>query len=224
MLKCLFIFIGAVKNLSVKQAIKTIKPSQWKAKKLNKDKEGYREIAETIHTMSKTKTSFRLIIQRHKKINRPKGVIESQPSLFEDDPVFYHYHVIATNSTLSAEDVIAFYNKRGQEENLNKEVKYGVGMNKMPCGDFDANKVWFRLGIMAYNLLLILKQIGLPDSWKRKTAKTLRWNFFQIASKFICVARQKTLRLFGINTDQIDIFRTFQQRLLNFRRLRFSSA
>jgi hypothetical protein len=33
-----------------------------------------------------------------------------------------------------------------------KELKPGFGMERMPCGQFSANAVFFRLGVLAYNL------------------------------------------------------------------------
>ncbi len=65
---------------AVKAAIEGIKGEEWQP--YEKD----REIAETIHTMNKTREAFRLIVQRWRKL---------QGELFNPDP--YCYHVIATN-------------------------------------------------------------------------------------------------------------------------------
>jgi len=65
--------------------------------------------------------------------------------------------VIATNRIESSEQVIKWYNQRGDcSENRIKELKIGFGMERMPCGQFEANAVFFRIGILAYNLLSIL--------------------------------------------------------------------
>lgn len=67
--------ITADQDKAVKEAIKTIKEEEWQP--YEKD----RQIAETVHTMNKTREAFRLIVQRWPKI---------QPDLFDPDPYCYH--------------------------------------------------------------------------------------------------------------------------------------
>ena len=74
--------------------IKGIKEEEWQPY------EGDREIAETIHTMNKTRAAFRLIVQRWRKL---------QGELFNPDP--YCYHVIATNREEPAKEVVRLHNK-----------------------------------------------------------------------------------------------------------------
>lgn len=77
-------------------------------------KNGY--IAETIHSMQKTEEAFHLIV-----IRRPY-----QSRLFAQEEASLTYTAIATNRTESAEDVVAWYNQRGEcSENRIKEVKIG---------------------------------------------------------------------------------------------------
>ena len=62
--------ITADKDEVVMAAIKGIKEEEWQPY------EGEREIAETIHTMNKTREAFRLIAQRWRKL---RGAIQSGP-------------------------------------------------------------------------------------------------------------------------------------------------
>jgi len=206
-------FISASLDTAVKRGIADIVEKQWEPVLNKKGEETGREVAETIHCMNQTKESFRLIIQRWKTTS--KGVNPDQTTLFELGG--YHYHIIATNSDWDAEKVIAFYNLRGQAENLNKETKYGFSLNKMPCGQFEANKVWFRLGIIAYNLVIALKHIALPESWRSKTVKTIRWQLFQVASKWLYHSRQWTLKLFGIDSSIMSVLKQIQERCYHFK-------
>jgi len=41
---------------------------------------------------------------------------------------------------------VDWHNQRGQAENFNKEVKIGIGMERMPCGQSWANAMFFRIG------------------------------------------------------------------------------
>jgi len=181
--------ITADQDAAVKQAIKTIKEKEWHP--YEKD----REIAETVHTMNTTKEAFRLIVQRWPKI---------QPDLFDPEP--YCYHVIATNREEEAKEIVVLHNQRGQAENYIKELKDGFGMNWMPCGETSANAVFFRIGVIAYNLFLALKLFGLPVWWRKATIATARWKLYQVAAKVVHHAHQVILKL-AISIEKIRLFR-----------------
>ena len=49
----------------------------------------------------------------------------------------YCYHAVATNwleEEKNPGEVMAWHNQTGQAENFNKELKIGLGMERMPCG------------------------------------------------------------------------------------------
>jgi len=54
--------------------------------------------------------------------------------------------------------VIWKHNGRGNSENWHKELKSGLGMEQMPCGQFEANAMYFAIGVLAYNLAQLLKR------------------------------------------------------------------
>jgi len=171
--------IGADLDEAVLAAIRTISNKDWAPYK-----NGY--IAETIHSMNKTKEAFRLIV-----IRRPY-----QGDIFAQEDVSVKYTVIATNRMESAEDVVRWYNQRGEcSENRIKELKIGFGMERMPCGQFEANAVFFRIGILAYNLyrLFILKTLS--TSWHRHQVQTVRWRLYQIAGKVVFHGGQVFLKV-----------------------------
>ena len=75
-----------------------------------------------------------------------------QSKMFGEEEAGEKYVARATNRTESAEEVIKWYNQRGEcSENRIKELKIGFGMERMPCGQFEANAVFFRIGVVAYN-------------------------------------------------------------------------
>ena len=144
------------------------------------------ELAETVHSMEKTKTSFRLVVKREER---------RQKNLFEQEK-FFHY-AVATNlpEEKSSQDVLAWHNQRGQAENFNKELKIGFGQEQMPCGQSHANAVYFRIGVIAYNLFLGFKRLACPEAWGRHTITTLRWKLVQIAGRIVRHAGQVVLKL-----------------------------
>ena len=182
--------ITADKDEAVKREIKAIPEKEWQYYKDN------RQIAETIHTMEKTTEAFRLIVQRWPKL---------QAELFEPEP--YCYHVIATNREEKAADVVTTHNQRGEVENNFKELKHGFGMDWMPCGETYANAVFFRIGVIAYNLFQAMKLLILPVWWRTATIATVRWRLYQVAGKLVYHARRVVLKL----AASIDKIRLFQQ-------------
>jgi len=80
-----------------------------------------------------------------------------------------------------AATVMSWYRMRGEHsENRIKELKLGFGMERMPCGQFDANAVFFRIGCMAYNLFVMFKAHVLPTEWEKYQVQTvpgvfIRW-------------------------------------------------
>lgn len=96
--------------------------------------------------MNHTKKAFRLVIKRG---------LRKQESLFEQGK--YFHHAVATNwdeQEKDAKEVLQWHNERGEAENFNKELKIGFAMERMPCGQTEANAVFFRLGVIAYNLFM----------------------------------------------------------------------
>ena len=159
--------IGACLDQAVVRQIQSLGDSEWKAYKNG-------SIAETVHCMNQTKQAFRLVV-----IRRP-----IQGKLFEE--ASEKYTAIATNRTEDVEKVVQWYNQRGEcSENRIKDLKIGFGMERMPCGQFEANAVFFRIGVLAYNVgrLFLLKT--LDKSWHRHQVQTLRWKLYDTAGKIV---------------------------------------
>ena len=197
--------ITAVQDRAVKEAIRGIKEGEWERLR---DKEGIatdRDYAEVIHSMEKTDHAFRLVIQRW---------ANPQRDLFEESEE-YCYHCIATNyreEEKGTEEVIWWHNGRGNSENYNKEVKIGFNGGSMPCGDFGANGVWFGIKMLAYNLFIASKLLLFPAGWAKKTIRTIRWQFIQMAGKIVRGARQLTLKLCSTTRETYEIYRIARER------------
>jgi len=68
-------------------------------------------------------------------------------------------------------------------------------MGHLPCGDFGANAMYFRIGVLAYNLMVAMKYLILPKENSRQTIKTMRWEWIETAGKLIHHGRQWILKL-----------------------------
>ena len=165
---------------------------------------GY-QVTETIHTMQATKAAFRLSIKRDE---RPQG------NLFEQATGPYAYHVVASNwptEEKTAHEVLRWHNQRGQAEHVNKELKHGLGLEQVPCGDSGATAVFFRIGVLAYNLFIGFKRLACPAAWAPQTIATVRWKLVQVAGRILCHAGQVVLRLV-LDAEALACWRAIRQR------------
>ena len=168
--------IGGQLDSATKKVIANISDGDWKPY-------GDKQIAETVHSMEKTKKAFRLIVIKHPQ-QQQLPIDNHSAEHTELMPV--RYSVIATNRDEAAADIITWYNKRGDtSENRIKDLKIGFGMERMPCGTLEANGIFFRLGVLAYNLFVLFKMTTLPQSMRRFQIQTIRWQLFQVAGKVV---------------------------------------
>jgi len=186
---------------AVKEAIENIPEIDWEEPTVGC---GY-QVAETVHIMARTDQAFRLIVKRE---------LRRQPDLFAEDR--YFYHAVASNwpsQQKSALQVLQWHNQRGQAENFLKELKGGLGLDRMPCGQFEANAVFFRIGVIAYNLFLGFKRLSCPKSWWHHTLATFRWKLIQIAGRIVHHAGQVILKLV-LDAEKLRLFRSIRKRCL----------
>jgi len=171
--------IGGDLDEAVKSVIKSMGDDEWRPYQ-----NGF--ISETVHCMNKTKKAFRLVV-----IRRPY-----QSNLFGEREMAERYTAIATNRGGSAEEVVQWYNQRGQcSENRIKELKIGFGLERMPCGQVEANAVFFRIGVLAYNVGRLFVLTTLDTSWHRHQVQTLRWKLYETAGKIVFHGRHIYLKV-----------------------------
>ena len=162
------------------------------------------ELGETVHCMNGTKRAFRLVVKRE---------IRRQGELFERGGQYF-YHAVATNwleGEKNTEEVLKWHDQRGQAENFNKELKIGLGMERMPCGQTHANAVFFRIGVIAYNLFIGFKRLSCPESWARHTIATFRWKMVQVAGRIVRHAGEIVLKLM-IDLEKLELFRGIRKK------------
>jgi len=189
--------IVADKNIAVKELIKRIAEKDWRPFYDADGLKTSRQIAVTIHAMNETE-AFSLVVLRWKK---------EQLNLLEPD--IYFYHAIATNLQVDADAVINIhkesipepcrvlwrYNERGQIENHIKELKIGIGMEHMPFGEFEANAIYFGIGVLTYNLMIAQKHFVVMEGYQGSTINTLRWRFTQISAWIVEHAKIVRLKI-----------------------------
>lgn len=193
--------ITAPQDRAVRAAIASIPESCWQEPQSGC---GY-ELAETVHSMEKTSQAFRLIVKRERRV---------QGALFGEQAGSYFHYAVGTNwpaQEKNSVDVLRWHNARGEAENFHKELKIGFGMQQMPCGEGWANAVYFRLGVIAYNLFIGFKHLSGPAAWVRHTIATFRWKLIQTAGRIVRHAGQVFLKL-AVDAERLRLFHGIRQR------------
>ena len=197
--------VAADQDEAVRAAISRITEEEWKPFLNKEGNQTDRQVAETVHSMEETDHAFRLIVQRW-RLDDDTG----QLSLFGEN-ASYGYHVIASNRKEEAMEVIYWYNRRGNCENWIKETKLGFGTEYLPCGQLGANAVFFRIGLLAYNLSIAMKLLVFPREYRNRQIRTIRWRVYQWAGYLVRHAGRVVFRLCA-PADVVGLFRRCRHR------------
>ena len=177
--------VTARQDPAVKRAIGTLNQrGTWHA--LDPEEPSAGELAETSHAVGRDPRSpaYRLVVLR---VPRDQGDLWEGP--------YRHVAIITNIEDRTPDEIVRFHRGRGDAENRFKELKGGFGMDTMPCGTLFANAAYFQTLLLAYNLIQVLKVKALPDAWRPKTIKTLRFRLFSIAGRVVRHARRCVLKL-----------------------------
>jgi len=148
--------------------------------------EGGADVAETTYTPFATEKDaqpVRLIVRR---VRPTPG---SQLALL----TLYDFHAFITDREGTMLELEADHRRHAEIENAIRDLKYGVGLNHLPSGQFAANGAWLAVQVIAHNLARWTARIGLGEGIV--TTKTLRRRLFALAGRLTRSARRFTLHL-----------------------------
>ena len=87
--------------------------------------------------------------------------------------MFWNYRFVACEGKRAdAAAVFARHKLKGEKEQLLKEVLRGLDLHHPPCAELNANAMFYAVAALAYNLLVAVKLLCLPEecqSWQVKT-------------------------------------------------------
>ena len=92
---------------------------------------------------------------------------------------------IVTNMARRAENVVAFYNKRGTCEQWINEGKGAIKRTRLSCRSFAANAVRLQLHALTYNLGNFLRTLATPEPIRDWSMTTLREKLIKIGAKVV---------------------------------------
>lgn len=153
-------------------------------------------------------TPFLRTLKRRKQLHQAKeyrlvvSKIErndKQINLFTKDACLYSA-ILTNDYSLSANQVVEFYNQRGAIEKEFDVLKNDFGWNNLPFSKLEENTVFLLFTAMCRNLYqyiidLFSKKIeGLKSNYR---IKKFIFRFISIPAKWIKTARQKKLKVYG---------------------------
>jgi hypothetical protein len=179
--KNLFYSITANQSEAVRKKIAEISSESWQ-RGINFD--GLRadyEVAEIVFAFIGKRKASRLVVKREKTTGQINAF--DQESLSD-----YRYWAIITNLPsleYSTNTVVLVHQMRGCMEKTIGEIKHNFNLDHMPCGQFEANAVYFTLGILAYNIIQMMKMNVCWKSFSKASMKTIRYRLLHTAGKLV---------------------------------------
>src|SRR5262245_22841069 len=109
--------------------------------------------------------------------------------------------MITNDLERSAREIVTWQLGRCVMENMIKEFKHGLRLDKFTSRKYHANWAYFLIGQLAFNLVAWFKRLILPAEFLTATIKTLPHRVFNLAGKIVPQTRQ----LFLFITDEYRI-------------------
>src|SRR3982074_3716768 len=119
--------------------------------------------------------------------NKPRRVVAKVE--WHPGELYPRVGFIVTNMSRPAENVVAFYNKRGTCEQWIKEGKGAIKWTRLSCRSFAANAVRLQLHALAYNLGNFLRTLATPEPIKEWSLTSLKEKLIKIDRGTAAAAR-----------------------------------
>ena len=189
--------IRARRSQALKRWLRARPESAWTPRVRDGEVVDGQDTCRGVWTITGYDPAFTLVTQRTRRCGQQSldlGKDEAEDVATVTDGC-YVYRALATNrDELSDSEIVHWYNQRAEgSENRIKELKSGFAGGRLPCGQFDANALYFHPCVTAYNLFVLLRH-SLPCEWHTCRAPTMRWRVYALAAKLVCHARRVYLK------------------------------
>jgi len=189
--------ISADMTEELRTAIQALPQEAWKPLRKVNEKGwvvGRKEWAEVEFVPTKSSRKKRMKPDRYLAIRiRP-----AQGELFADGNR-YHYFAVVTNMwSWDGERLLRWQRERcGTVEKAIDVLKNDLATGSVPCKRFFADAAWFRLNVLAYNVLAVMKRQSLPPIWWTARLKALRFHLLRLAARVVIHGRRLYLKVAG---------------------------
>ena len=109
---------------------------------------------------------------------------------WHESELFPQIGFVVTNSRISVEKVIKLYHHRAEIENRIKEGKNTLRWDKTSCHRFESNEARLKMGLLAYNLLHLLRKFYIRGEGVRRSIEWLIRRLIKVGAKFSYHARR----------------------------------
>lgn len=112
------------------------------------------------------------------------------------DELFWNYRFLACDETRTdAAAVFARHRLKGEKEQLFKEVLRGLDLHHPPCAELNANRMFYAIAALAYNLMVAVKLLCLPEECQGWQVKTLLRQVVRLPAALVTHARRLVVRV-----------------------------
>ena len=119
-----------------------------------------------------------------------------QGRLFSDGRDTKYLAVVSNREDLAAKELVRWHwEKAGTIEHLHDVTKNDLAARLPPSGRFGANAAWYRLNLLTYNVLTVLKRTALPERLREARPKRLRYELFAVPAVLRSHARHLTAQV-----------------------------
>jgi hypothetical protein len=200
-----FYSITARGNESVLKRISEIPEEAWQRGIDEEQIKTSYEVAEIDYAFIGKRNPSRLVVKRERKA----------PQLDLYDSSEYRYWSIITNlppETHNTNQVILTHQMRGQMEKAIGELKHHCSLDHLPCGQFNANAMYFTIGILAANLLQLLKGDTFFEGYVKSSIKTFRHKLIHLPARVIKHGRMLFIKI----VSSIEKFKLLESAYLRY--------
>jgi hypothetical protein len=207
--------ISADMTEELRAAIQALPEKVWKPlRKINEKGwvEGRKEWAEVEFVPTKPSRKKGMNPDRYLAIRiRP-----TQGELFADGNPYHYFAVVSNMWSWNGERLLRWQRERcGTVEKVIDGLKNDLATGSVPCKRFFADAAWFRLNVLAYNILSVMKRQSLPLSWWATRLKALRFHLLHVAARVIIHGRRIYLKIAN-GHPSFSLYPEARHRLLNF--------
>ncbi|MDP3929923.1 MAG: IS1380 family transposase [Bacteroidota bacterium] len=163
---------------------------EWETVRIGNE---FKEVASVQYQPKNCMKAHRVVVVRNK---RKDGQID-----LLSGSAYTYQGIITSNNQMSEQEVIEFYNARGDAENSNRYLLNDFNFNHLPFPDMDTNTVYMYLMAMCCTLFewtktILVKNKATAISLTMRT-KAVCFHYITIATTFVKHARKRTLKVFG---------------------------
>jgi hypothetical protein len=187
--------ISAEMSDRLKAVIEAVAEENWKPLRKVSDQGwvvGRKEWAEIEYVPTIRSSSKQMKPDRYLAIRiRP-----AQGELYQDGQPFHYFAVVTNMWSWDGERLLQWQRERcGSVEKVHDVLKNDLAGGVFPSKRFFANATWWRLNLLAYNVVSVMKRKALPVSWWPARLKALRFHLLCIAGRVIEHGRRLFLKI-----------------------------